>query len=76
MPRPDMEMTKPSEPLGSFGTLGELLIGVVHAIETYGEETRIFGYNEVSGIVLHVHFPDGAFPHITFTQNESGGLCK
>jgi len=69
MPRP-MFMTKPSDPLGVSYTLADLLRRVARAAEQYGLETKIYGYNENNGIALHVHFPDGVAPHITFTQIE------
>lgn len=61
-------MQKPSEPLGVAHTLDELLRKIEHAADVYGPETRIYGYNQNSGIALHVHFPDGVEPHVTFTQ--------
>jgi len=67
MPRP-MFMTKPSEPLGVSYTLVDLLRHVARAAELYGLETKIYDYNHNNGIALHVHFPDGVAPHITFTQ--------
>lgn len=67
MPRP-MQMDKPSEPLGASLTLGELQLLVTHAIATYGSESKIYGDNDRSGIVLHVHFPLGLPPYITFTE--------
>jgi hypothetical protein len=69
MPRP-MFMTKPSEPLGVSFTLRDLLLRVARAAETYGLETKIYGYNQNNGIALHIHFPDGVAPHVTFTQLE------
>ena len=67
MPRP-LFMQKPSEPLGVAHTLEELLRKIEHAADVYGPDTRIYGYNQNSGIALHIHFPDGVAPHITFRQ--------
>ena len=66
-------MSKPSEPLGVCHTLDELLRRIEHAADVYGPKTRIYGHNQHnqnSGIALHVHFPVGVEPHITFTEVE------
>lgn len=67
MPRP-LFMMKPSAPLGVAYTMKELLRKIEHVSDVYGPETRIYGHNQNSGIELHVHFPDGVAPHITFTH--------
>jgi hypothetical protein len=67
MPRP-MQMDKPSEPLGTSLTLGELQLVIARAIATYGSGSKIYGDNDRSGIVLHVHFPSGLTPYVTFAE--------
>jgi hypothetical protein len=71
MPR-RLNMSKASEGLGASSTLADLVRTVARAIETYGSPT-ICGYNQSCGIGIHVHFPDGVSPHITFTQKEVPG---
>jgi len=74
MPRP-MQMDKPSDPLGVSFTLGELLLTVGRAIEVYGSDTRIYAYNGLNGIAMHVHFPSGVAPHVTFTELSDSGVA-
>ena len=66
-------MKKTSEPLGVSFTLEELQKRIALAISTYGANTRIYSYDLNSGIALHVHFPAGEPPHVTFTQIEVPG---
>ena len=67
MPRP-MQMDKPSEPLGTSLTLGELQLVIAQAIASYGSDSKIYGDHDRTGIVLHVHFPSGMPPYVTFTE--------
>ena len=53
---------------GTSFTLADLLRRVARAAELYGLETKIYGYNQNNGIAVHVHFPDGVAPHVTFTH--------
>lgn len=63
-----MEMIQPSETLGDCYSLGDLERAIRRAINRYGAETGIFGDGEVKGFTLHVHFPKGQKPHLTFTK--------
>jgi hypothetical protein len=67
MPRPTA-VDKPSEPLGVSFTLDQLQHVVARAIAVYGPDAAIYGYNGLNGIALHVHFPSGVDPHVTFTE--------
>ena len=73
MPRPT-QMDKPSDPLGVSFTLGELMVTIARTIEIYGADTRIYAYNGLSGIAMHVHFPSGVAPHVTFTELSDSGI--
>jgi hypothetical protein len=66
-----MDMKKPSDALGVSFKLGDLLKTVQRAMLEYGENTMIYAYNRNPGMALHVHFPNGHKPHITFTHIEN-----
>jgi hypothetical protein len=63
-----LQMEKPSEPLGTSFTLGELQDVVSFGVAAYGPETKICGYSGFTGIVIHAHFPLGLPVHVTLTE--------